>query len=294
MAVELVLDAKAIVAEGVCWDARRGLLYWVDILAKQVHLFDPRTHHDRCIQLDQYVGAVVPSQGEALLVAMQYGLAWLDLRTEHVEPICDPERHRPDNRFNDGKCDPAGRFWCGTMQVTPTSKAGSLYRLDPDGRVSRMIEGVGVSNGLAWDVERRVMYYIDTTDHCVSAFDYDPATGAIRNRRTVVDFPDHAEHPDGMTIDAEGTLWVACFGGGRVVRCDPRSGRMLCEVRFPATEITNCTFGGDDLDTLYVSSARVLLDDKQRAAQPSAGGLFAVRPGVRGRPATPFAGAGPR
>jgi len=288
--VELLLDARACLGEGVNWDAANELLYWVDIVRKEVHLFDPAKGEDRCMDVGQYVGAVVPTEKGDLLAAVHHGIARLDPDTGRLDPLADPEADLPDNRFNDGKCDPAGRFWAGTMHVDGKGNSGALYRIDQDLSIHRMVDQVGISNGLAWSADCKTMYYIDTSKQTVDAFDYDIDTGAVTNRRTVIPFPSELGHPDGMTIDEEGMLWVACWAGARVTRWDPQRGRLLQEIRLPVTNVTDCVFGGPEGDTLYISTARMTLSDEDLKQQPLAGGLFQVRPGVRGPLARPFGG----
>jgi len=287
---ELILDSRATLGEGVCWDAERHLLYWVDILEKEIHVFDPSTGNDHCIRIDHYVGAVACSSDGRLILATQQGFAKLDTDTEELTPICDPESHLPCNRFNDGKCDPVGRFWAGTMDLEGQGNGGSLYRLDPDRSVHRMVENVTISNGLAWSSDDKVMYYIDTGRSNVSAFDYDSDTGSIKCRRTVIQFDRNWGHPDGMTIDEEDMLWVAHCGSGCVARWNPRSGKLLEKIELPVSLVTNCVFGGRDLDTLFISSARITLNDDEIAQQPLAGGIFCVNPGIKGRVTPSFYG----
>lgn len=287
---ETAVSAHATLGEGVNWDPTRQCLYWVDILEHELHIHDPATGADRTIDVGQAIGAAVPTADGDLLLAMHHGFYRLDLETEALTPICDPEADLPNNRFNDGKCDPAGRFWAGTMQLEGQGTTGALYRVDPDLSVHKQFGDVGISNGLAWSPDYTTMYYIDTVTHEVAAFDYDHATGAIANRRAVISFGAHLGHPDGMTIDEEGMLWVCFFGGGRVARFHPGSGEELTEIRLPASNVTNCVFGGPDLDTLFVSTARVALTEEQLAEQPQAGNLFRVKPGVRGLAPVPFGG----
>jgi sugar lactone lactonase YvrE len=287
---ELVLDARAELGEGVNWDAAKGVLYWVDILHHEVHIFDPASGADRCIRVGQYVGAAVPTSAGDLMLALHHGFARLDPDTGTLTPVCDPESHLPDNRFNDGKCDPAGRFWAGTMHMEAQGRTGALYRMDKDLSVHKILDEVSISNGLAWSPDLSTLYYIDTLQYEVAAFDYDLDTGDVGRRRAVIKFSHDAGHPDGMTIDEQGMLWVAYCGGGRVARWDPVQGELLEEIRLPVTMTTNCVFGGPELDTLYISTARVTLTDEDLARQPHAGALFCVKPGVRGQAAPPFGG----
>jgi sugar lactone lactonase YvrE len=191
--------------------------------------------------------------------------------------------------MNDGKCDAAGRFWAGTMALDERGGAGALYRLDPDGHVETMIDGVTISNGLDWSDDGRLMYFIDTPTQSVDVFDFDLASGRIANRRSFARIDPVDGAPDGLTLDAEGFVWVALWGGSRVRRYAP-DGALDSIVRVPATYVTSCAFGGADLGDLYITTARIKLSEADRASQPLAGGLFRARPGVRGRPPHRFSG----
>jgi sugar lactone lactonase YvrE len=287
---ELVIDAKATLGEGAVWHARRQRLYWVDIDEGKVHLFDPVDHSDQVIQIGQKVGTVVPRRSGGLMLAGQHGFAALDLRTHQLRPICDPEQDLPDNRFNDGKCDPAGRFWAGTISLKRQPRTASLYCMEPDHSVRRMLRGLTNSNGIVWSLDRATMYHIDTPTLRVTAYDYRLETGEIANPRAVVTIAEGRGRPDGMTIDAEGMLWIALWGGACIGRWDPGTGRLIRTIPIPASRVTSCAFGGPDLADLYVTTARVGLGPEESAAQPHAGGLFRVRPGITGVEAAEFAG----
>jgi len=284
---ELVLDAHAQLGEGATWDAAGGRLVWVDILRGQAHRFDPAAAGDRAVDVGQHVGTAVPRARGGLLLALRDGFATLD-DDGALRWIARVEADRPGNRMNDGKCDPRGRFWAGTMAYDETPGAGSLYRLDPDGTVTTMLTGVTISNGLAWSADQRTMWYIDTPTHGVDAFDFDAEAGTIANRRRVVAVPEADGSPDGMTVDHDGCLWVAMWGGAAVRRYRP-DGTLDTVVALPVSQVTSAAFGGGRADELYVTSAREGLSDEQLAAQPHAGALFRVRPGVTGPPATPAA-----
>jgi sugar lactone lactonase YvrE len=286
VAVELVLDANASLGEGAIWDSRKRVLYWVDIEAGEVHVYDPATGKDRAVSCGQQVGTVVPRAKGGVMVALRDGFAALDLDTGTLTMIADPEADKPRNRFNDGKCDPRGRFWAGTLG----QDGGALYRMDTDLSVTKVLEGIGTSNGIAWSLDRKTMYYIDTRVQEVWAFDYDDATGAIANKRTAISVPRESGHPDGSTLDAEGNLWVAHWDGWNVTCYDPKTGRALRRIDVPAQRVTSVAFGGPDLDTLYITTARIGLNDADLKKQPHAGGLFRCRPGVKGIPAPEFGG----
>ncbi len=220
---------------------------------------------------------------------MADGFALLDPGWQRLDQVAVIEHPGPRARFNEGKCDPAGRFLAGTMAYDQTPGAGSVYRLDPDLAVTRLLDGVTISNGLAWTADGATLYYIDSPTQGVDAFDYDTGTGRLENRRRVVDIPAAAGLPDGMTIDTDGCLWVALYGGSAVHRYTP-DGRLDAVLSFPVSNVTCPVFGGPGLGTLYVTSARDGLGERQLAVQPHAGAVFAADAGARGLPALRFAG----
>ena len=287
--VELLHAAGAEVGEGPVWDPTTGTLLWVDILSRLVHRYDRERGPlpPELMPLD--VGAAVPRRGGGLVLALQDGF-WLQEPGGEPRPWVQVEADDPGSRFNDGKCDPAGRFWAGTMEYSGADDRGALYRLDPDGTVTRRVTGVRISNGLAWAADARTMYYIDSFAWSVDAFDFDPDAGTVSGRRTAIAFERDGSVPDGMSIDAEGRLWVAFFGGSSVRRYDPATGECQVRIELPAPNITSCAFGGPDLDELYITSAAAGHDAAGRAANPAAGGLFRIRPGVRGVAPDLFAG----
>lgn len=285
--VDVVVAAGAELAEGPVWDSRTNRLVWVDILAMRIHLTDVRTGVSDVIQVPLHVGAVAPRAAGGFVAALQDGF-WVvgDGLPYRIAPVAEAQ---PGLRFNDGKCDPAGRFWAGTMPYDRSRGAAALYRLGSDGRATLALDKVTISNGLAWSLDGRTMFYIDTPTQRIDAFSFMPTTGEITDRRPVVRIPAKLGAPDGMTIDAEGGLWVALWGGGAVHRY--LDGRLDRVIRLPVGQPTSCTFGGEDLDELYVTSAWEGLSPKQRRAQPLAGALFRVRPGVRGLPPAIYGGA---
>lgn len=286
--VKLIIDAKASLGEGPIWDHEKKFLYWIDIINKEIRIFDPNSGSERIIKTEQSPGTVVKGTNERLVLAFENGFYFLDLETEKVSFIADPESDIPDNRFNDGKCDPAGRFWAGTVGEE-AGKAG-LYCLDTDLSVTKKIENVTISNGIVWNVDTKKMYYIDTPTNEVWGFDYDLKTGNISKKEVVVNIPKDEGHPDGMTIDSEGMLWVAHWSGWRVSKWDPTAGKKLDEIKVPVSQVTACAFGGYALDELYITTARIGLSDKDLKEQPDAGGLFCVKTDVKGIPAYKFKG----
>jgi len=288
----LVLNARAVLGEGAIWNHALQRLHWVDIESGRVFTFDPATGENRACDVGQRVGTVVPRARGGLMLALHNGFASLDLETGRVALQPRPPEHDPAVvRFNDGKCDPAGRFWAGTLALRKGPKPlGRLYRLDTNGIVQVMLRDVGNSNGIAWSLDRRTLYYIDTPLQRVDAFDYDDATGAIANRRTVIAIPPDLGRPDGSTLDSAGMLWIAMWDGWGVTRWNPQTGDLLQTIHLPVARVTSCAFGGPDLATLYVTSARNGLTEEQLAAQPLAGGLFKVTPGMTGMRAFAYRG----
>ncbi len=288
---DLVLDARATLGEGPVWLDRAQRLLWVDIEAPALHVTDVATPRDRTIAVHEQIGCAVPAGGSRVVAGMRSGFWAVDLDTGARAPIDDPEPHLPGNRFNDGKCDPRGRLWAGTMECEEKSRTGALYNLDRELRVRRWLTGIGCSNGLAWTDDEKTMYYVDSPTRRVVAFDFDADEGSIANPRDAFVVPHGWGFPDGMTIDTEGCLWIALWDGGRVVRVDPSKGRIVQEVAMPVSRPTSCTFGGSRYDTLFITSARTRLSEKQLARQPHAGSVFALRPSCGGLPAVEFAGA---
>jgi len=261
--------------EGPVWDYRSNLLRWVDIPNGLIHNYQPADKSHWTFNIGQMVGAVAPCDNGDLLLAMQHGFAFYNPRSNELTPIADPENELPLNRFNDGKCDPAGRFWAGTMAINPPrTEVGSLYRMGKDLKVEKIISNAIVSNGLAWTKAADKLFYIDTRHFKMWSFDYDNATGNITNRQIFKAF--ESDLPDGMTIDENDNLWVAFYLGGKVVCFDSKTGEQLEQIDVPAQCTTCCTFGGPDLDTLYITSGA-------KEDDPFGGALFAVKPGVKGR-----------
>jgi sugar lactone lactonase YvrE len=288
--IEIVASAHALLGEGSYWDPEKKVLYWVDIEAGRLFIFHPRTCENRVFEIGEKIGTVVPKKSGGLLLALENSLAEFLPETGALRKLLPLEEDIPENRSNDGKCDPAGRFWVGSMAPDEKPGGASLYRVDKDYSVRRVLSGVTISNGLVWNRDATRMYYIDTPTRQVFTFDYRLDTAEIANRRICFELPPGRGSPDGMTIDDEGMLWVAQFGGWGVSRWDPETGRMVQYIGMPAKNITSCAFGGDHLDELYVTSARILNTERELTQQPQAGNLFRVRAGARGVPLPAFAG----
>ena len=286
---ELLVGARASLGEGPVWDDREGCLWWVDILGETVHRTDPMTGDDEVLPIGRMPGAVGLRASGGLIAAVRDGFGALDPATARFEILVAVDADDPSMRMNDGKVDPAGRFWAGTTDIDHRPGLGTLYRLDPDLRVSPMLRDVTISNGLDWSLDGRTMYFIDTPTRRVDAFAFDLQSGAIADRRPAVAIREGAGRPDGMTLDADGYLWVALWGGWGIERYAP-DGQLEMRVEVPAEQTSSCTFGGPDLDLLFITTARKGFPAGGRPEQPEAGGLFVCRPGPRGRPAFRFGG----
>jgi len=286
--VRVALAAGDQLGESPVWDGVAGELLRVDITRGRVHGWAPESGEAWTLTLDCDVGAVVPRAGGGQLLAVEHALVLRDpdgaLRT-----IATAETEVDENRFNDCRCDPLGRLWAGTMSRTRAPGSAALYRLEPGGQLERVLDGTTISNGLGWSPTGRELYFIDSTTQRIDVFDFDPAEGMIANRRALARVAPADGLPDGLAVDAEGGIWVCLFGGGAVRRYGP-DGALEAVVALPVTNPTCPAFGGPALDTLYVTSARHRLTREQLAAEPLAGALLALRPGVRGAPTNRFGG----
>ena len=290
-AAELVLNVRAELGEGPVWDAASGTLYRVDLFAGVVHRYQPASGLTGSVEVGEIIGCVVPRQSGGLLAATASGIYHLDPATGAKTRVSAIEADRPETHFNDGKVDPAGRFWFGSIAVDRTSDVlGDLYSLEPDLTVTHRLAGVDNTNGMDWSPDGRTMYYIDSLTRQVTAYDYDAASGAISNPRPLVTLPEGTGVPDGMTVSVDGTLWVAHWGGARVTRWHPATGALLQTIAVPANLTTSCAFAGPALDELYITTARYQEPITALAAQPFAGGLFRYRTDTKGRPAAVFPG----
>ncbi|MGF7048673.1 sugar lactone lactonase YvrE [Paenibacillus sp. DS2015] len=286
--LEVVFDAKAILGEGPSWDAINNRLLWVDIEGHQLHIHYPENGHNEVYTLNEQIGAVVPFLQDEVIVALYTGFHKYQLSTGTLTLISNPEGHLPNNRFNDGKCDPQGRFWAGTMSQDGSIAAGFLYCLDHDLTVRKVLEGISTSNGLGWSADGTHMYYIDTPTRQVDILDYNQETGSVSNRRMAFKLPAGAGYPDGMTMDIEGMLWIAEWDGGRVGRWNPQTGELLGSIAIPAGHVTSCVFGGGFLDELFITTARIGLNNEILDELPLSGSLFRIKLGVKGQPTYPY------
>ncbi|SMC51791.1 SMP-30/gluconolactonase/LRE family protein [Pedobacter nyackensis] len=284
----LLLDTRSVLGEGAIWNDVDQKLYWVDIDPGLLHWFDPLTVHNETAVFNQKISTVVPTQHGNLLVALKDGIYSYKKASNQLDlVVSNPENDSSGNRFNDGKCDPSGRLWVGTMG---DEQSAHLYRVDPDQSIHTMKTQVSTSNGLVWSPDKKKMYYIDTSTHKVVAYDYDDQSGQISNPADAIIIPDDMGKPDGSTIDSEGMIWIALWGGYAVTRWNPKTGALLCKVKVASKNVTSCAFGGKNLDTLYITTARTKTSEEELKLYPNSGGLFMIKPGVTGVKTNHFSG----
>jgi sugar lactone lactonase YvrE len=285
----VVLHAQADIAESPVWYEPIERLLWVDIRRREIHMFDPGAGRDRVMTLGEMVGCVVPRASGGVVAATERGFVGVDLDTGTCDVLAEVEADLANNRMNDGKCDPQGRLWAGTMAKDSTGTAGTLYRLEIDHRVTTTLSGVAVSNGLGWSPDSRSMYFADSPTQRVDVFDFDSGSGRLSGRRPLIQFGPTEGNPDGMAVDVDGNLWVAMWDGWTVRQYTPR-GDLIQVVDLPVSKVTSCAFGGPDYGTLYITTASKDLSALELQREPLAGDLFKLEPGVRGTPPSAYLG----
>jgi sugar lactone lactonase YvrE len=289
--LEHLLNVQNELGEGPVWNVQQQALYWLDI--KQSHLFKyfPASNEVRRFDVQPALTAFGFCTDGRLITAGLGGLAFWDEATGQFDMIGHPEADKPARRFNDGAVDPAGRFWAGTMnEADGANPVHSLYRVDPDRSVHKILDDVMLSNGIGWSPDRKIMYFSDTGRRQILKYDYDVSSGAISNCQIYVDFLQQDGSPDGLTVDSEGCVWCAMWDGGKVIRFSP-TGERLLEVPVPARRVTSCAFGGERLNELYITTAHFALSAEERGRQPLAGDLFRLKTDTTGQVEPLFAGS---
>jgi sugar lactone lactonase YvrE len=287
MKAKHLLRSQNSLGEGPLWHPEEQTLYWVDILGKTINRFKPETGVQEHFAVDSAVGVIALRKGGGFVSAGAKGFGFWEPGQEQIETINDPEADQPGSRFNDGKVDQKGRFWAGTM--THTGAVSSLYRMDADLSIHTMETGLTISNGIGWRPEDQVMYLVDSLRYVIYAYDFDLESGEISNRRVFVQLSKAYGIPDGLTVDREGCVWCAIYGGSRVTRFSPK-GKVLAEISLPVSQPTSCAFGGKDMNELFITSASEGLSEEARKLEPKAGDLFVIKTDVQGCPEPKFLG----
>jgi len=278
---ECIWQIEAILGEGPLWVKRENAVYWVDIFSNQVHRYNLGDGQQTTWQFDVAVTSLSAREQGGFVGTIRDGFAHIDFDSKTVDPIELPEADIENNRFNDGKVDAQGRYWAGTMDTKQTSESGVLYRLDADMSLQTMDEDYIITNGPTFSKDGSIIYHTDTTKRTIYAFDLS-SSGDISNKRIFTQFQTEDEgSPDGMTVDSEDCIWVAHFGGSRITRYSPQ-GEILQVIPMPVPNITSCTFAGDSLDTMYITTARVSVPENKIANYPLAGSFFSFKPDVKG------------
>jgi sugar lactone lactonase YvrE len=281
-----VADVHALLGEGPIWVARESALYWVDIKGRKIFRLDENGEVRDWIT-PWRVGSLAPRESGGFIAGTDQGIAAVDLESGRFEILANPEEQLPDNRFNDGKVDREGRFWAGSMDDLEKQATGTLYRIDPDLSWTAFDDGYRVTNGPAFSPSGERMYHNDSGRGLTYVYELG-SDGRFTDKALFLEFGDEDGSPDGMTVDAEGCVWIAVWDGWCVRRFSPE-GELIQTVELSVQRPTSCAFGGPNLDRLYITSANIGLDEKALKMQPNAGGLFMITPGVRGLAEVPFA-----
>ena len=286
---ELVLDCRNTHGEGVLWNAEDGRLWWTDIHGRKLWWLDPTNGASASIDMPDRVCCFAPRAGGSLLVAFAQELALFDPATATIDSFYAFEPDNPNTRLNDGRTDRAGNFVAGGMNEVTEEADSSVIRVTPDLRVEMILRGVSCANSTCFSPDGRIMYFADTPERTIRAYAYDPEAPELGTPRLVIDMKDEPGPPDGSCVDAEGYVWNAEWMGHRVIRVAP-DGTIDAVVEVPVEKPTCCAFGGPDLDTLYITTSRLGSTTERIAEEPTCGGLYAMKPGVRGLVDAPFAG----
>ena len=279
---ELLKEMQATTGEGAIWHSDRKTLFWVDIEGKTLYEYSPERNNNREWMFDSMISTVVPESDSTVVVALQNKIVRFNLNTEEQTLVARIPTNGGKLRCNDGKCGPSGRLLVGTMVLDGKPGDASLYCVSSEGETVEMLNNKTISNGLAWSPQKRFMYYIDTPTNKVDRYRYDMSDVEILHDGVAFHIPKEYGSPDGMTVDSEGNLWIAHWGGSGVYCYNPYTGELLMKVEVPALNVTSCAFGGPDLDMLYITTARSGLTEKQLEEYPLSGSLFVCKPGVKG------------
>ena len=278
----IAYKTDALLGEGAIWNYKTKELYWIDIEGKKLNIYNPILKTNKVLSTASRIGTVVPFLENEALIALEDGVHKMNLQTGESRLFTNMKSELVASRLNDGKCDPAGRFWVGSMHLQQEKGKANLYTITSENILQKKIDSVTISNGIVWTSDKKTMYYIDTPTSTIKGFDYNNETGEISNGKIAVQIPESLGFPDGMTIDDENMLWVAMWNGNAVLRYNPKTGKIISKITVPAHNITSCAFGGENLETLYITSARVDMTVEELKQFPLSGAVFKVKPGIKG------------
>ena len=278
----LEYKVEANLGEGAIWNYKTQELYWIDIEGRKLNIYNPKSKINKVLNTESRIGTVVPFTEDEALIALENGVHKIDIQTGKSNLFTDMKSELLGSRLNDGKCDPSGRFWVGSMHLEQETGKANLYTITSENILQKKIDSVTISNGIVWTSDKKTMYYIDTPTSTIKEFDYNNETGEISNGKIAVKIPIKFGFPDGMTIDEENMLWVGMWNGNAVIRFNPKTGKVISKIEVPAHNITSCAFGGENLETLYITSARIDMTEEELIKYPLAGSLFSINPGVKG------------
>ncbi len=279
----LEYEIQAKLGEGAIWNYSSNELYWIDIEGKKLHIYNPTEKQNRTIEMPCRIGTVVPSEEKnKAVVALEDGIYIVDTKTSEIKLLSDVESEINENRFNDGKCDPNGNLWVGSLHLAQTKPNANLYKIDASGKSEKMLDSITISNGIVWTKDSKTMYYIDTPKGTIRAFDFDPNTSSISNERVAVTVSKEDGFPDGMAIDENDMLWVGLWNGNAVAQYNPTTGKLIKKIKVPAHNVTACAFGGKDLNELYITTASVDMDEEEKKQYPLAGSIFKIKLNEKG------------
>lgn len=276
------IPSQCFLGEGPLWIAKLSCFFWVDIEKGNLHRYHLASEQHEIRHFPHRLAVVLEGQNGQLILGLDRRLVRYDWETEEIEELCSVEEDLTLNRFNDGKVDPKGRIWIGTLSTLFTEGAGSLYRIGPDLQPKVQLKNLTISNGMAWTADQQTFYFIDTPTKKIQEFAFDPEAGEIKFRRIAVEIPEGLGFPDGMCIDREGMLWVAHYAGSGVYCWNPNSGELLAKIELPVPNVTSCCFGGENLDMMLITTAQENLSEDDLKKYPQSGDVFLVKLEVGG------------
>lgn len=279
---ELEYKIPSTLGEGAFWNYKTHELFWVDIEKKKFNVYNPNTKSNKVFDTESKIGTVVPINLREVAIAIEDGIYIVDVDTGESRLFSNIEKDVKNNRLNDGKCDPLGNLWVGSMNMNGDENKGILYKVMADGLVNKMLDNISISNGIVWTKNAKTMYYVDTPTRKIKSYHYNIDDASIIEDEVVINIPENLGFPDGMAIDEHDMLWVCMWGGAAVINFNPISGEIINKVEVPALHVTSCAFGGENLDVLYITTAREGLTSEELKEYPLSGSIFKIVPGVKG------------